>query len=98
MKFPWQKDDPLEIEKDKIAAKLVDLQPGDPEREQLMEELMEIIDIQTETRKVNFAGCITPKDIFGGLLTLGLAGMTLHYEQFNVIRSKAVRFWLDKVR
>ncbi len=95
MKLPWKKDDPLEKEKEKLAQEWVN-EEDEYERQKLIERYIELDNHQLEAVKAKAGGKIDAKTLFNGGLTIGLALLTLNFERFDIIRSKAANFWLRR--
>ncbi len=95
MKLPWKKDDPIELEKARLAQEWAN-EEDEYERQKLIARYMELDDHQLEAEKVKSGGKIDAKTLFNGGLTIGLALLTLNFERFDIIRSKAANFWLRR--
>lgn len=95
MKLPWKKEDPIEREK-QLLAEMWANEEDEEKRNALIERYMELDDHQLEAEKVKSGGKIDAKTLFNGGLTVGLALLTLNFEKFDIIRSKAANFWLRR--
>lgn len=96
MKLPWKKEkDPIEKEKECLALLWAN-EEDDEKRNALIERYMELDNHQLEAEKVKAGGKIDAKTLFNGGVTVGLALLTLNFERFDILRSKAANFWLRR--
>lgn len=95
MKLPWKKDDPIEMEKDRLAREWAN-EEDEAKRQKLIDQYIALDDHQLEAVKAKAGGRIDAKTLFNGGLTVGLALLTLNFEKFDIIRSKAANFWLRR--
>lgn len=95
MKLPWKKEDPIEQEK-QLLAEMWANEEDEYERQKLIERYIELDNHQLEAVKAKAGGKIDAKTLFNGGLTIGLALLTLNFEKFDIIRSKAANFWLRR--
>lgn len=96
MKFPWKKDDPLEKEKEELAQAWAVEELDSEKRQELIKRYLELDNQQLEHKKVQAAGQIDAKTLLTNGVTIGLALLTLRYEQFDVLRSKVANLWLRR--
>lgn len=96
MKLPWKKDDPIELEKKELAELWSREEPDSPERQELIDRYIELDNHQLEAEKVKAGSKIDAKTLFNGGITVGLALLTLNYEKFEILRSKAASLWLRR--
>lgn len=90
-----KKTDPIEEEKSYLAQ--LWLNEENPEkRQELIDRYLELDCHQMEKDKIRLERIVDPKTIFNGVLTLGLAGMTLFYEQEHSLRSAVKNLWLRR--
>lgn len=95
MKLPWKKEDPIELEKAKLAQEWAN-EEDEAKRQKLIDQYIALDDHQLEAVKAKAGGRIDAKTLFNGGLTIGLALLTLNFERFDIIRSKAANFWLRR--
>jgi hypothetical protein len=95
MKLPWKKDDPIEMEK-QLLAEMWANEEDEYERQKLIERYVELDNHQLEAEKVKSGGKIDAKTLFNGGITVGLALLTLNFEKFEILRSKASNLWLRR--
>lgn len=95
MKLPWKKEDPIEREKEKLAQEWAN-EEDEAKRQKLIDQYIALDDHQLEAVKAKAGGRIDAKTLFNGGLTVGLALLTLNFEKFDIIRSKAANFWLRR--
>lgn len=95
MQLPWKKEDPLEVEKRCLALEWAN-EEDEYRRQSLIERYMQLEEHQLEAEKVRAGGRIDAKTLFNGGVTIGLALLTLNFEKFDILRSKAANFWLRR--
>ena len=95
MKLPWKKEDPIELEKEKLAQEWAN-EEDEAKRQKLIDQYIALDDHQLEAVKAKAGGRIDAKTLFNGGLTLGLALLTLNFEKVDIVRSKVANFWLRR--
>lgn len=96
--FKKQEKNPLDIEMEELAAEWA-LEEIDSERRHvLIERYKELNQMRLEEKKLEKSGAIDSKTLFNAGVTLGLALLTLNFEQFDTLRSKASTLWLRRER
>lgn len=95
MKLPWKKDDPIELEKEKLSKEWMS-EEDEAKRQKLIDQYIALDNHQLEAVKAKAGGRIDAKTLFNGGLTLGLALLTLNFEKVDIVRSKVANFWLRR--
>ena len=86
------KNDPIEMEKQRLAEEWLTA-PTDEKRQELINQYLMLDDHTFERTKVKWDNM---KVMVGNLVTVGLCLLTLNFEKFDTIRSKASAFWLRR--
>lgn len=93
----WKKEkNPIEEQMGEIAQLWANTEPNTPEWFQYQVMYLDLEEHNLERLKVQKDGQIDAKTWLGTLTTVGLALLTLNYERFDTIRSKAVQLWLKR--
>ncbi len=95
MRLPWKTDDPIEKEKQVLAIEWAN-EENEIRRQELIERYMELDNHQIEAEKVRRNGRVSPDAIFNGLITVGIAVLTLNFEKVDILRSRVANLWLRR--
>lgn len=95
MRLPWKTDDPIEKEKQVLAIEWAN-EEDEIRRQELIERYMELDNHQIEAEKVRRNGKVSPDAIFNGLITVGIAVLTLNFEKVDILRSRVATLWLRR--
>lgn len=97
MKLPWKKEvDPIELEKRELALAWSREELDSSERQELIDRYLELDERTLEHEKIRAEHRIDAKTWLSSGVTVGLALLTLNYERFDVLRSKAANLWLRR--
>lgn len=94
-RLPWVNDDPIEREKDELAQLWVNETDQD-KKDALIDKYLKLDNHQLEAKKIRANGRINADTLFNGAITIGLALLTLNFEKFDILRSKAANLWLRR--
>ena len=93
----WKKEkNPVEERMEEVAQLWANTTPNTPEWFQYQNMYLELEEHNLERLKVQKDGQIDAKTWLGTATTIGLALLTLNYERFDTIRSKAAQLWLRR--
>lgn len=97
MNLPWKKDvDPIELEKRELARAWAVEELSSEARQELIQRYLELDEHQLRREEIRANGAIDAKSLLTNGVTIGLALLTLNYEKFDILRSKASTLWLRR--
>lgn len=96
MKLPWEKIDPIELEKEELAKAWAVEELDSSARQELIRRYLELDKQQLEHEKIHAEHSIDAKTLLTNGVTIGLCLLTLNYEKFDIVRSKAANLWLRR--
>ncbi len=99
MNLPWKKEaDPIELEKKELARAWAVEELDSTERQMLIDRYLELDEHQLEHEKIRAEHAIDAKTLLTNGVTVGLCLLTLNFEKFDILRSKAASLWLRRSR
>lgn len=99
MNLPWKKEtDPIELEKKELARAWAVEELDSTERQMLIDRYLELDEHQLEHEKIRAEHAIDAKTLLTNGVTVGLCLLTLNFEKFDILRSKAANLWLRRSR
>jgi len=96
MKLPWEKIDPIELEKEELAKAWAVEELDSSARQELIDRYLELDKQQLEHEKIHAEHSIDAKTLLTNGVTIGLCLLTLNYEKFDIVRSKTANLWLRR--
>lgn len=97
MNLPFvKKETPIEQEMRELSEAWVMEDLDSTERQELINRYMELANFKLEQDKLKLEHGITPARVLSTATTVGLAVMTLNFEEFSILKSKVTSMWLRR--